>query len=55
MEIQQKDYSSQMSDAVCISAEKQTVQQFESTLWHEIRYARITEFKAHEAAHCHTL
>lgn len=47
--------SSKMSDTVCKSAEIQTVQQSKSALWHELRYARITASKAHEAAHCHTL
>lgn len=47
--------SSEMSDTVCISAEKQTVRQAECALWHELRYARITASKVHEAAHCHTL
>lgn len=47
--------SSQMSDTVCNSAEIETVQQSKSALWHELRYARITASKAHEAAHCHTL
>lgn len=47
--------SSQMSTEVCNSAEKQTINQSESVLWHELRYARITASKAHEAAHCHTL
>ncbi|CAG9570886.1 unnamed protein product [Danaus chrysippus] len=43
-----------MEEAVCEEAERLTKQQSECTIWHELRYGRITASKFYEAAHCKT-
>ncbi|GBL96060.1 hypothetical protein AVEN_104305-1 [Araneus ventricosus] len=47
--------SCNMSETDCNTAADETIEQSESALWFELRYACITASKAHEAAHCHTL
>lgn len=43
-----------MSEELCTLAEKDTSFQSKSSLWYELRYARITASKIFEAAHCST-
>ncbi|XP_037977958.2 uncharacterized protein LOC119691090 isoform X1 [Plutella xylostella] len=44
-----------MDIKACEDAAITTVAQSNCSLWHELRYARITASKAYEAAHCKTL
>lgn len=41
-----------MSGELCIKAAEKTVEQANSSLWFELRYARITASKLYTAAHC---
>ena len=43
-----------MYNELCIKANKETVDQVNSKLWKELRYARITASKLHELANCKT-
>lgn len=44
-----------MNTVACQRAAQMTVGQSNCPLWHNLRYARITASKAHEAAHCQTM
>lgn len=46
--------SKNMKSIECDKIQEVTTTQNESSLWHEMRYGRITASKLHEAAHCHT-
>lgn len=46
--------TSQMNQKLCSKIVKETTQQSENVLWHELRYGRITASVLHEAAHCDT-
>ncbi|KAJ8913359.1 hypothetical protein NQ315_008749, partial [Exocentrus adspersus] len=45
----------EMSHEVIKQAESRTRNQSTSSLWHELRYGRITASKIYEAAHCQTV
>ncbi|XP_042910589.2 uncharacterized protein [Parasteatoda tepidariorum] len=44
-----------MSDSVCREAKISTAEQVKNPLWFELRHARITASKIHEASHCNIL
>lgn len=46
--------SAEMTEESCEKALKLTVEQCDSKIWHELRYARITASKIYEVAHCKT-
>lgn len=43
---------SNFSISLCQDADKKTKNQYQDTLWHELRYGRITASKIYEVAHC---
>ncbi|RVE51656.1 hypothetical protein evm_003628 [Chilo suppressalis] len=47
--------SDNIDSSACNDICKQTIEQANSPLWHEMRYGRITASKAYEVAHCKTL
>lgn len=46
--------ATQMSESICMEAEKRTTAQSTTPLWHELRFGRITASKIFEVAHCKT-
>ncbi|GBM21752.1 hypothetical protein AVEN_197648-1 [Araneus ventricosus] len=47
--------SSKMSDETCHNVSKETIDQADSPLWHELKYGRIPASEVHAAIQCNTL